>query len=125
MVKFKSRYFLIENLFEEDKIRTIEPQKMLKILRTEVEQYFGDIGVGKLNKNLQVKYVNNMTNLMIIRVGKEYCKLVTTVLNLINQIEGDKIRLHILAISGTIKKCEIKAKRFLESWKLNYEKLNN
>lgn len=125
MVKFKSRYFLIESLFEEDKIRTIEPQKMLKILRTEVEQFFGDIGAGKLNKNLQVKYVNNMTNLMIIRVGKEYCKLISTVLNLINQIEGDKLRLHIIAISGTIKKCEIKAKKFLENWKLNYEKMNN
>ena len=124
MVKFKSRYILLETLFEEDKIRTIEPGKMQKILRTEVESFFGDIGAGKLSKNLQVKYVNNMTNLMILRVGKEYCKMLWTVLSLMNQIEGDKVRLHVLGISGTIKKCEIKAKKLLEGWTLNYERIN-
>ena len=125
MVKFKSRYVLLETLYEEDKVRSIDPGRMQKILKNEVEKTFGDLGLGQLSKNLQVKYVNNMTNLMILRVGKEYVKMLWTVLSLMNQVEGEKVRMHVMAISGTIKKCEIKAKKMLEGWTLNFERMNN
>ena len=42
-----------------------------KLLKIEDENNFGEIGLGKINKNLQVEYVNNYTNMLIIRVGKE------------------------------------------------------
>jgi RNase P/RNase MRP subunit POP5 len=58
---------------------------------------------------------------MIIRVGKDFLKMLWTTLTLINEIEGEKIKLQIVGVSGTIKKCEIKAKRMLEGWTLNYE----
>jgi RNase P/RNase MRP subunit POP5 len=124
MVKFKSRYILLECLYEEDKVRTVEASKWLKLIRTEVESLFGDVGLGKLSKNLQVKYVNNMTNMMIIRVGKDYLKMLWTVLTMVNNIDGEKIKLHIVGVSGTIKKCELKAKKYLQGWTLNYEKYN-
>jgi RNase P/RNase MRP subunit POP5 len=124
MVKFKSRYILLECLFEEDKVRTVEASKWLKLIRAEVESLFGDVGLGKLSKNLQVKYVNNMTNMMIIRVGKDYLKMLWTVLTMMNNIEGEKMKLHIVGVSGTIKKCETKAKKYLEGWTLSYEKYN-
>jgi len=95
---------------------------MLKIIKLHVERLFGDIGLGQVSKNLQVKYVNSVTNLMILRVGKEFVKLLWTVLTLMNEIDGDKIKLHIIGISGTIKKCEIKAKNFLQAWTINFER---
>jgi len=122
MVKFKSRYILLETLYEEDKTRNIDAGKLQKILKQEVEKTFGDLGLGQLSKNLQVKYVNNMTNLIILRVGKEYLKMLWTVLTLMNEIEGEKVRLHVMGVSGTIKKCEIKAKKMLEGWTLNFER---
>jgi RNase P/RNase MRP subunit POP5 len=125
MVKFKSRYILLETLYEEDKTRNIDAGKMQKILKLEVEKTFGDLGLGQLSKNLQVKYVNNMTNLIILRVGKDYLKMLWTVLALMNQIEGEKVRLHVMGVSGTIKKCEIKAKKMLEGWTLNFERSSN
>jgi RNase P/RNase MRP subunit POP5 len=52
MVKFKSRYILLETLYEEDKTRNIDAGKMQKILKLEVEKTFGDLGLGQLSKNL-------------------------------------------------------------------------
>jgi RNase P/RNase MRP subunit POP5 len=123
MVKFKSRYVLLETLFEDEKIRSIDPAKYAFIFKKQVESMFGNVGAGKLNKNLQVKYVNNVTNLMTVRVGKEFVKLLLTVLSLMNEVEGDRVKMHVIAVSGTIKKIEIKAKKFLENWTLNYEKM--
>jgi RNase P/RNase MRP subunit POP5 len=123
MVKFKSRYVLLETLFEDEKIRTVDPAKFAFIIKKQVESLFGNVGIGKLNKNLQVKYVNNVTNLMTVRVGKEYEKILLTVLTMMNEIEGDRVKMHVMAVSGTIKKIEIKAKKFLENWTLNYERL--
>ena len=123
MVKFKSRYVLLETLFEEEKIRTIDPAKFAFIIKKQVESLFGNVGAGKLNKNLQVKYVNNVTNLMTVRIGKEFVKILLTVLTMMNEIDGDRVKMHVMGVSGTIKKIEIKAKKFLENWTLNYEKL--
>ncbi len=122
MVKFKSRYLLVESLYENDKIRNLDPSQMSGIIKKVVESLFGEIGLGKINKNLQIKYMNNHSNLMIVRVSKEHLNLLWTTLSLINEIDGEKVKLHVIGVSGTIKKTEIKAKNLLEKWLINYEK---
>ena len=121
MVKFKSRYLLIETLYEGERNRPFDASKIANILKKVVENFFGDIGLGKLNKNLQVKYMNNYTNMLIIRVGKENLKLIWTALSLINEIDGINMKMHIIGVSGSIKKAEKRAKKFLERWINNYE----
>ena len=125
MVKFKSRYILIEVLYEDKKIQKFDTSKFAKIIKNEVENNFGEIGLGKINKNLQVKYVNNYTNMLIIRVGKEYIKLMRTALALINSIDFEKVRLRIIGVSGTIKGAEKRATQFLINFKDNSEKILN
>jgi RNase P/RNase MRP subunit POP5 len=34
------------------------------------------------------------------------------------------MKMHIIGVSGTIKRAEMKAKKFLEKWMNNYEQLN-
>jgi RNase P/RNase MRP subunit POP5 len=125
MVKFKSRYLLVETLYEGEMNQPFDGGKISVVLKNQVESLFGDIGLGKLIKNLQVKYMNNYTNLLIIRVGKEHLKMLWSALGLINDIEGVKTRMHVIGISGTIKRCEMKAKKHLERWMSNYELLKN
>jgi RNase P/RNase MRP subunit POP5 len=125
MVKFKSRYILIELKFEnERKIQTLDSGKFMQTVKNKVQFLFGDIGLGKILKNFQVKYVNNITNLVIIRVGRDNLKLMWTTLGLLNEIEGENCRMQVIAVSGTIKKIEIKAKSILEKWLNNYENIN-
>jgi len=116
MVKFKSRYLLIEVLYEDKKLQKYDASKFAKIIKNEIENNFGEISLGKINKNLQIKYVNNYTNMLIIRVGKEYIKLMRSCLILINKIDYEKVRLRILGISGTIKGAEKRATKFLEDF---------
>ena len=125
MVNFKSRYILIEVLYEDKKIQKFDTSKFAKIIKNEVENNFGEIGLGKINKNLQVKYVNNYTNMLIIRVGKEYIKLMRTALALINSIDFEKVRLRIIGVSGTIKGAEKRSTQFLINFKDNSEKILN
>ena len=119
MVKFKSRYLLIELLYEDKKLQKYDASKFAKIIKNEIEKNFGEISLGKINKNLQIKYVNNYT----IRVGKEYIKLMRTAIVLINKIEYENVRLRILGISGTIKGAEKRATKFLSDFIDNSNKI--
>ena len=113
MVKFKSRYLLIEILYEDKKLQKHDASKFARIIKNEIEKNFGEISLGKINKNLQIKYVNNFTNMLIIRVGKEYIKVMRAALVLINKIDFEKVRLRIIGISGTIKGAEKRATKYL------------
>ena len=123
MVKFKSRYLLIELLYGDKKLQKYDASKFAKIIKNEIEKNFGEISLGKINKNLQIKYVNNYTNMLIIRVGKEYIKLMRTAIVLINKIEYENVRLRILGISGTIKGAEKRATKFLSDFIDNSNKI--
>ena len=123
MVKFKSRYLLIEVIYEDNKLKKHDTGKFAKIIKNEIEKNFGEISLGKINKNLQIKYANNFTNMLIIRVGKEYIKLMRAALVLINKIEFEKVRMRIIGISGTIKGAEKRATKFLEDFVDNSNKL--
>lgn len=148
MVKFKSRYILLEiitisthikenlnidninnltkniNKFVHNSIR-IKTDNLANKILTDTKIFFGELDFGKLKSNFQVKYLNSITNLVIIRVGRENCKMLETVLLLINKIDGKDVKLRILHISGTIKKLEEKAKEMLSNWISNYEMINN
>ena len=125
MVKFKSRYILIEVLYEDKNLHKFNESKFAKIILNEVEKNFGEINLGKIKKNLQIKYVNNYTNMLIIRVGKDYIKLMRAALVLITKIDLENVRLRILGISGTIKGAEKRATKFLADFKDISEKINN
>lgn len=122
MVKFKSRYILVELCYSNDKeIQSLDSQTVANCLKDEVTKYFGVNGLGKINKNLQVKYVNSFTNLMIIRIGREYLNMIWTVLALLTNISGNTVRMKIVTVKGSIKKCEIKATELLKEWMINYK----
>ena len=125
MVKFKSRYILIEVFYEDKNLHKFNESKFAKIISNEVEKNFGEINLGKIKKNLQIKYVNNFTNMLIIRVGKEYIKLMRGALALITKIDLENVRLRILGISGTIKGAEKRATKCLADFKDISEKMKN
>lgn len=123
MVKFKSRYILTEIHFDDEKsLKDIDQFKMLNFIKQSVDAFFGDVGLGQILKNFQVKYVNNYTNMIIIRIARENLGMLLSTLSLLNRFEGERVRFHTLGVSGTIKLCEKKAKIYLEKWIINYEK---
>ena len=95
---------------------------MMNFIKQYVENFFGNVGSGQIIKNFQVKYVNNFTNMIIIGFARENLGILLSTLSLINRYEGEKIRFQTLGVSGTIKLCEKKSKKYLEKWLIKYEK---
>ena len=125
MVKFKSRYFLIEILYEGKRINNFDTAKIAHILKEEVVNLFGEIGEGEISTNFQVKYLNDCSNLLIIRIGKDYYKIIQSALCLLNNIDGRQVRLRTIGISGTIKKMEKRALKYLRTFNENYRLKGN
>ena len=125
MVKYKSRYILSEIIGINSKgIHTayrFKPDIISKQILEECLHFFGESGLGQLKKNFQVKYVNEITNLVIIRVGRDELKLLHSILTLLCEIDNKKIKARIIHISGTIKKIEEKAKDVISFWLNQYE----
>ena len=61
--------------------------------------------------------------MLIIRVGKEYIKLMRSTLALINKVDYENVRLRIIGVSGSIKGAEKRATKFLIDFKDNSDKL--
>lgn len=125
MVKYKSRYILTEIVGINSKgVHTayrFKPEVISDKILKECLFFFGDNGLGKLKKNFQVKYVNEITNLVIIRIGRDELKLLHSILSLLSEIDNKTIKARIIHVSGTIKKIEEKAKEVISFWLNQYE----
>lgn len=125
MVKFKSRYILLEIIGVNSSCSHTSYRIKQEILADKIlkdsHHLFGDVGFNLLKTNFQVKYVNEITNLVIIRVANQNVKMLQTILFLMNEIDGKEVRMRIIHVSGTIKKIEEKAKIVLTYWIEKYE----
>lgn len=63
-----------------------------------------------------VKYFNAMVKIAMIRVAREYITILANSLTFVTAIKGKPVKLRQLHCSGTIKKCEIKARVLLNTW---------
>jgi len=125
MVKFKSRYLLIELQYQNEcnnSVKLLDANQLYNHISKQVKIYFGDVGLGKIKRNFQVKYNNNYTNLLIMRINRDYLDILLTVLSLISNIDNNILRFRIIKVSGTIKKVEVLATNYLKNWLINYEK---
>ena len=125
MVKFKSRYLLIELQYQNEcnnSVKLLDANQLYNHISKQVKIYFGDVGLGKIKRNFQVKYNNNYTNLIIMRINRDYLDILLTVLSLISNIDNNILRFRIIKVSGTIKKVEVLATNYLKNWLINYEK---
>ncbi|CUM67933.1 uncharacterized protein PRCAT00005646001 [Priceomyces carsonii] len=85
---------------------TINPKLLTKLIRSVIQEHFGDNGAGKAGMQMTIKYFSNTTSTGIIRCSRSSFHIVRAALSLINMIENDEIMVRCLHVSGTIKKCE-------------------
>lgn len=129
MVRLKSRYVLFEILYpptglgDDDFKRMddvmmgyhrstvnyneVNSRSIIGEIRRVVQYNFGDLGSGKLNSLLHLKYFSNATSTGIIRCHREDLNLLLITLALINKIgDTNGIIINTVKVSGTIKKLE-------------------
>ena len=89
---------------------------MIREIKESIHLNFGDFGLGKISFSLNMKYLNSVSRIFILRAARDQKDMVWNSLMFMNNLDGSPFHIRILGCSGTIKKCEIKARRLLTRW---------
>jgi ribonuclease P/MRP protein subunit POP5 len=128
MVRFKNRWLLVEFIPSMDGAVSLHHQlarsgaelngkHVWSALKQSVISNFGDAGwgavgysltgtslsIGKvalLTRGISVKYFSPITNICIIRVGREHVRTAWGAVTLLNSIEGRKVLPNVVHVSG-------------------------
>jgi ribonuclease P/MRP protein subunit POP5 len=149
MVRVKNRYILVNILypdidpsqsiskvpdlvaFNQPTTDALTPQVLLRAIRTEVSDLFGDYGAGAVAGSLasmfkhfyfiwckltclQVKYLSPATSTFILRVSRAHYRLAWAALSFMNRVpvkDGKNCVFRVVRVSGTIRKAEADAIR--------------
>ena len=75
MVRFKNRFLLFELIWKDGRIEeSLTEANIQAVLRESLALNFGDYGLGVCLASQQVKYYNPLTNLCIVRCGRDQYK---------------------------------------------------
>ncbi|KAJ8331308.1 RNA-binding protein pop5 [Batrachochytrium dendrobatidis] len=113
MVRFKNRYLLCEIIFENGKIsESLNLYQILNAIKESLSTNFGVFGLGVLAISLQVKYFNPFTGLAIVRVNRDYMRLVWACVSLITAINKRICMVKVVHVGGTIKLVQSQAIKY-------------
>lgn len=77
-----------------------------KVIRDSIQLNFGECGLAASLGSLQVKYVNPVTKLCIIRVSREDHQKVWAAITMVRSIGKIPVSFNLLDVSGSIRACK-------------------
>ncbi|KAF2297228.1 hypothetical protein P3X46_021876 [Hevea brasiliensis] len=112
MVGFKNRYLVMEvfldpnrDLVGDDPI-IITQFNVAKAIKDSILVNYGECGLASSLGSLQVKYVNPITKLCIIRTSREEYQKVWSAITMVRSIGNCPVLFNLLDLSGSIKACK-------------------
>lgn len=130
-MRFKNRYYLVELLWDAPHTEssstsyassssssspslstvdlTLQSYHLHTALREVVIQHFGEWGYARVMQSLQVRYINTLTNLCIIRIARNDSRLFAAVTTFLNTLRSRQILLRTIHLAGTIRNCQKRA----------------
>jgi len=78
-------------------------------LKQSVLTHFGDTGWGAVGASLTVKYYSPRTNVCIIRVARDPCRIAWAGVTMLTAIDGRRYIPNVVHVSGTIKQAQLAA----------------
>ncbi|CAH9069762.1 unnamed protein product [Cuscuta epithymum] len=112
MVGFKNRYMVMEVFLDPNKDIVgndpiiITQFNLSKSIKDSILVNFGECGLASSLNSFQVKYVNPITKVFIIRASREDYKEVWAAITLIRNIGNCPVVFNLLDLSGSIKACK-------------------
>ncbi|KAM0901837.1 hypothetical protein ACQ4PT_019702 [Festuca glaucescens] len=122
MVHFKNRYMVMV-VFMDASRGEVDPViltqfNITKVIRDSIQVNFGECGLAASLGSLQVKYVNPLTKLCVIRMSREDHQKVWAAITLVRSIGKIPVSFNLLDVSGTIRACK---KAALECEEVKFE----
>ncbi|CAM8888191.1 unnamed protein product [Rhodiola kirilowii] len=114
MVAFKNRYLVMEVVFDrnrdlgkdgEDPV-IITKYNIESAIKDSIRANFGECGLASSLRSLQVKYVNKLTKVCIIRASRDEYQKVWCSITLVRSIANYPVVLNLLDLSGSIRACK-------------------
>ncbi|KAH7533604.1 probable ribonuclease P/MRP protein subunit POP5 [Ziziphus jujuba] len=127
MVGFKNRYLVVEvNLNPNRETVTNDPiiltsYNVTKAIKDSILLNFGECGLASSLGSFQVKYVNYITKLCIIRASREEYQKVWSAITMVRSIGNSPVAIYLLDLSGSIKACRTAALKCEELKFENYK----
>ncbi|MBA0732449.1 hypothetical protein Gogos_016539 [Gossypium gossypioides] len=115
MVGFKNRYMVMEVLLDPNKeISGDDPIvvtqfNISKAIKDSILVNFGECGLASSLGSFQVKYVNPITKLCVIRVSRDEYQKIWTSISMVRRIGNCPVLFNLLDLSGNIKACKTAA----------------
>ncbi|KAL6597817.1 hypothetical protein ACP70R_046622 [Stipagrostis hirtigluma subsp. patula] len=122
MVHFKNRYIVMEVFIDAGRAERdpviLTQSNILKVIRDSIQLNFGECGLAASIGSLQVKYVNPLTKICIIRMSREDHQKVLSAITMVRSIGNIPISFNLLDVSarddqtiqflplGTIRACK-------------------
>ncbi|KAK9120945.1 hypothetical protein Syun_018562 [Stephania yunnanensis] len=115
MVGFKNRYLVMEvfldpnrDLGYDDPI-IISQHNMSKAIKESILLNFGECGLAASAGSFQIKYVNPITKICIIRASREEYQKVWAAITMVRSIGNCPVLFNLLDLSGSIRACKAAA----------------
>ncbi|KAJ3678040.1 hypothetical protein LUZ60_001843 [Juncus effusus] len=112
MVQFKNRYLVME-VFVDPNRETGESDPIVlsslnisKAIKDSLQLNFGECGLASCLGSFQVKYVNHVTKLCVIRASRDAHQKVWAAITLVRTIGRCPVSFNLLDLSGSIKACK-------------------
>ncbi|KAK2972816.1 hypothetical protein RJ640_028344 [Escallonia rubra] len=111
MVGFKNRYMVMEVFLDPNKDLAaddpviITQHNVSKAIKDSILLNFGECGLASTVGSLQVKYVNPITKLCIIRASRDEYQKVWSSITMVRIIGNCPVMFNLLDLSGSIRAC--------------------
>ncbi|KAH7398472.1 Rpp14/Pop5 family-domain-containing protein [Pyrenochaeta sp. MPI-SDFR-AT-0127] len=126
MVRVKFRYLVVNFLYPEPTAKSktplpglvqihsptpdaFHPGLLVRMIRNEVEELYGDYGMGMVSAGLKVNYYSPSTSTAIIRCPRDHYEMVWAALTYITHLPKPidiPVVMRVVRVSGTIRKAE-------------------
>lgn len=115
MVGFKNRYMVMEVFLDPNRDLGVDDPIIItqynvsKAIKDSILVNFGECGLASSLGSFQVKYVNPITKLCIIRTSREEYQKVWSAITMVRRIGNCPVLFNLLDLSGSIKACKVAA----------------
>lgn len=103
MVRFKNRYLLVGIQWKDGRYdESVTDTSLVQCLRESVQLNFGDVGLATAVTALQVKYLNPVTSLFILRCSRDQLRDILCALTVTTTLAQQSVVFRVLHVAGKL-----------------------